>query len=62
MAALTLERVERMESSSPCTTKAKKACSETGMTRWSDGRKDSELGATEEGECYGWCSVAVDGP
>jgi hypothetical protein len=58
MAALKPEREERVESSSPCTTKAKKACLETGLMRWSNGRKDSELGATEKGERCGWCSVA----
>jgi len=35
--AFTLERVERVESSSPCTTKVKEACSVTEMMRWSGG-------------------------
>ena len=48
-----------MESSSPCAMKTKKAYSETGTTRRSDGRKESEAGAMEEGERYERCLVAV---
>ena len=52
-------REERVESFSPCATKAKKVCSETEMMRRSDGRKESEAAATEEGECYERSSVAA---